>query len=188
MDWPKNWIWPSDGQLPAPCKKKFRSGKFGPPPELNFEPRSTFFGKSWQKLVQKLYHLNFWARDEVFSDTLWVPYFQDRLDTVWIIDNSCLFGNLKNFLEIFGNLGSILTSLWLHFFFTFSSLFLHFFFTWLHFFFTFSSLFLHFFTFSSLFLHFFTFSSLFLHLTSLFLHFFFTWLHFFFTFSSLFLH
>ena len=45
----------------------FRSDKFGPPPELNFEPRSTFFGKSWQKLVQKLYHLNFWARDEVPS-------------------------------------------------------------------------------------------------------------------------
>ena len=114
----------------------FRSGKFGPPPELNFEPRSTFFGKSWQKLVQKLYHLNFWARDEVFSDTLWVPYFQDRLDTVWIIDNWCLFGNLKNFLEIFGNLDSILTSLWLHFDFTLTSLWLHFDFTWLHFDFT----------------------------------------------------
>ena len=175
MDWPKNWIWPSDGQLPAFCKFFFRSDKFGPPPELNFEPRSSFFGKSWQKLVQKLYHLNFWARDEVFSDTLWVPYFQDRLDTVWIIDNSCLFGNLKNFLEIFGHLDFISTSLLLHFFFTFSSLLLHltslflhlfftfssllhFFFTWLHFFFTFSSLY---FTFSSLFLHFFfTFSSI----------------------------
>ena len=134
----------------------FRSGKFGPPPELNFEPRSTFFGKSWQKLVQKLYHLNFWARDEVFSDTLWVPYFQDRLDTVWIIDNSvCLeiWKKISRFLEI-------LVPFWLHFDFTFLSLFLHFFFI-----------------FSSLFLHFFTFSSL--------LHFFFTWLHFFFTFSSL---
>ena len=144
MDWPKFWIWPSDGQLPALCIFFFRSGKFGPLFELNFEPRSTFFGKSWQKLVQKLYHLNFWARDEVFSDTLWVPYFQDRLDTVWIIDNSCLFWNLKSFLEIFGNLDFISTSL-----------FLHFFFTWLHFFFI-SSLFLHFFftnfTFSSLFL------------------------------------
>ena len=58
-----------------------------------------FLAKSWQKLVQKLYHLNFWARDEVFSDTLWVPYFQDRLDTVWIIDNSYLFGNLFLFSE-----------------------------------------------------------------------------------------
>ena len=99
----------------------FRSEKFWPPPELNFEPRSTIFGKSCQKLVQKLYDLNFWARDGIVSGKLWVSYFQDVLDTQWSVDKCCLFQNQKKKSRIF----KTLCSLCVHFVFTLCSLCVH---------------------------------------------------------------
>ena len=90
----------------------FRSGKFGPPPEPNFGPRSTLFGKSCQKTGPKAISPQLLGSR---WDNIWVPYFQDLLDTIWII----LFGNLKKISRFFW---TILTSLWLHFSFTFSSL------------------------------------------------------------------